>query len=508
MVPDNKVRYTRFSLTGELRTSALGFSACLMVAIISTTGCRTPWAIPSSSEPSFDRLMEIENSSTSMPPSFHPQVNNRRPGIGSASPGSFANSDANSDIEPAYAQRPGSTPPSEGKYAVRSRRISDMDETAPEASNEPDLQPNQLQLLRDTQLALQNKAKKNVSNTPEEFDAEAPVPPRGNREMRDSSDQTVYRLNDDSRDSQDEPRKFADSSTRPNKPKSKQHDVNQDSPVHRASGESVGGDRAVQSAYAEAPMLDLTADSKSKSDKNLKEKELTWEQHLQHAMKQIADSEDETLESPQARMRMAVVSRLLALSLNDREAMLEAIKGIQPDEQDYLNYQMTAIFDAIDPEAHPTSSRKWSLVMVNQKKADAHLAALSNLEIKNLSFCSEVVDFGVTTPFGNSKFKPGEEVLLYLELDNFVSEKSKDGKGFETQLQGSYEIKDSVGRRVADQTLPADTHVCKNIRRDYFIAYRIYMPQNISTGSYKLNLSVEDLKGRKFGNATIDFQIQ
>lgn len=503
MVPDNKVRYTKFSLAGDLRTSALRFSACLMAAMLSTTGCRTPWAIPSPSEPSFDRLMEIENSSTSMPPSFHSQVNNRRPGIGNTAPANFANG----DMEPTYTQSP-YAPTSEGKYAVRSRRISDMDETEPETFNDLETPPNQLQLLRDTQIALKNRAKKDLANSPEDLDAEAPVPPRGNREMRDNDDQTVFRLNDKARDSQDEPRKFADSSARSNKPKSSQHGVNQDSPVHRASGESESGDRAVQRAHAETPMLDLTVDSKSKFDKNPIEKELTWEQHLQRAMKQIAESEDETLESPQARMRMAVVSRLLALSLNDRESMLEAIKGLQPDEQDYLNYQMTAIFDAIDPEANPSSSRKWSLVMVNQKKADAHLASLSNLEIKNLSFCSEVVDFGVTTPFAVSKFKPGEEVLLYLELDNFVSERSKDGKGFETQLQGSYEIKDSAGRRIADQTLPADTHICRNIRRDYFIAYRIYMPQNISSGSYKLNLSVEDLKGRKFGNATIDFQIQ
>lgn len=499
MVPDNKVRFTRYSLADELRTSALGFSACLVAALITTAGCRTPWASPSQSEPSFDRLMEIENSSTFMPPSFHPQVNNRRPGIGNAAPAKFPNG----DVERPYAQST-YAPPTEGKYAVRSRRISDMDESTPDASSDLDLPSNQIQLLQDTKVAL-NNAKKNRENTSEELEAEAPVPPRGKRE---SDGQTAYRLNDDARDSQDEPRKFADSSTRSNKPKANQQDLNQDSPVHRAASESEGGDRAVQSAYAETPMLDLTVDSKSKFDKNFKEKELTWEQHLQRAMKQIEESGDETLESPQARMRMAVISRLLALSLNDRESMLEVIKGLQPDEQDYLNYQMTAIFDAIDPEAHPTSSRKWSLVMVNQKKADAHLASLSNLEIKNLSFCSEVVDFGVTTPFANTKFKPGEEVLLYLELDNFVSERSKDGKGFETQLQGSYEIKDSAGRRVADQTLPADTHVCKNIRRDYFIAYRIYMPQNISTGSYKLNLSVEDLKGRKFGNATIDFQIQ
>jgi hypothetical protein len=97
---------------------------------------------------------------------------------------------------------------------------------------------------------------------------------------------------------------------------------------------------------------------------------------------------------------------------------------------------------------------------------------------------------------------------LYCELDNFVSEKSKDGKGFETQLQGSYEVVDASGKRVADQSLPLDSHVCRNKRRDYFIAYRIYIPQKIEPGKYSLKLTVEDVKGRKFGQSQVPFQVQ
>ncbi|HAC92645.1 MAG TPA: hypothetical protein DCF63_18740 [Planctomycetaceae bacterium] len=146
--------------------------------------------------------------------------------------------------------------------------------------------------------------------------------------------------------------------------------------------------------------------------------------------------------------------------------------------------------------------------MLSQRKASEELAALSHLEINNLSFCTDVESFGVIAKFPDYKFTADKEVLLYCELDNFVSEKSKDGKGFETQLQGSYEVVDASGKRVADQSLPLDSHVCRNKRRDYFIAYRIYIPQKIEPGKYSLKLTVEDVKGRKFGQSQIPFQVQ
>ena len=96
-------------------------------------------------------------------------------------------------------------------------------------------------------------------------------------------------------------------------------------------------------------------------------------------------------------------------------------------------------------------------------------------------------------------------MLLYCELDNFISEKLKNE--YETKLQGSYEIVDKSGKRVTDQLLPPDEHICSNHRRDYFIAYRIFMPKEIPAGSYTLKLTIEDMKGRKFGQSSIDFQI-
>ena len=61
-------------------------------------------------------------------------------------------------------------------------------------------------------------------------------------------------------------------------------------------------------------------------------------------------------------------------------------------------------------------------------------------------------------------------------------------------MQGSYQIFDASGQIMAERQLPLDREVCRNYRRDYFLAYRVYMPDQISPGSYRLELTLEDLK--------------
>ncbi len=69
------------------------------------------------------------------------------------------------------------------------------------------------------------------------------------------------------------------------------------------------------------------------------------------------------------------------------------------------------------------------------------------------------------------------------------------------------------GKMVAERKLPLDRETCRNFRRDYFLAYRIYLPKEILPGKHRLELTVEDLKaaepakGSKFGTAVIEFTV-
>jgi hypothetical protein len=265
---------------------------------------------------------------------------------------------------------------------------------------------------------------------------------------------------------------------------------------------------SVVTASASVPMLS-TAPSLSAGMQSIAPASVTWKQEINQAIELLEKQVKETPASDEAlRLSQEVTLRLLYVSqrrLADACRPID-LESLSDSEQEFLRNQMIALHEASNPEAMPVRSRHWSLVMNSQREATNHLAAASNLEVKSLSFCTEVERYGVITKFPKNHFQADQEVLLYCEIENVAAEKIRNG--FETQLQGSYEIIDSQGRKVADQLLPMEPDVCQNHRRDYFIVYKIYMPQQIANGNYQLRLTIEDLKARKFGQGQVDFQIK
>jgi hypothetical protein len=233
----------------------------------------------------------------------------------------------------------------------------------------------------------------------------------------------------------------------------------------------------------------------------------SWHQITSQAVDQL---ERQLRESPptddRLRISQEVSLRMLYVAQRRLDDALRPIDRLSTKEQDYVRHQMQALYEASNPDASPARSRHWTLVMNSQREATNQLAAVSNLEVRSSSFCTEVDGYGMIKRFARNQFTPDQDVLLYCEVDNVEAERVK--AGYETQLQGSYEIWDSRGQRVAEQLLPMEPEVCQNHRRDYFIVYRIYMPQQIAPGSYQLRLTVEDMKARKFGQSSIDFEIR
>lgn len=232
-----------------------------------------------------------------------------------------------------------------------------------------------------------------------------------------------------------------------------------------------------------------------------------WRQNVAQAIENLEKLMRETPSTDEnLRMSQEITLRMLYLSQRRLDDAVKPIENLSDREQEFLRHEMLALYEASNPDAMPVKSRHWSLVMNSQRDATNALAAVSNLEVKSLAFCTEVERFGVITKFPKYAFQADQEVLLYCEIENVAAEKVRNG--FETQLQGSYEIIDAQNRKIADQLLPMEPEICQNHRRDYFIVYKIYMPQQIASGNYQLKLTIEDLKGRKFGQSQVDFQIK
>ena len=247
-----------------------------------------------------------------------------------------------------------------------------------------------------------------------------------------------------------------------------------------------------------------------------------WQRLVERAIEQLRSElnaeETENTATRDERARREILLRLLLLAAGDGDGALEAFQYVNGPEADYWRNQLFALHLATDPNRTPVVSRRAARLLEHLRRATRNLAALSTLDVKNAAFCRNVYGFAEIEEFRPYAFRPDQEVLLYIELDNFAVERleppsprkgraATGGVQYETDFRASYRILDADRRRVADQKLPRDTQTCRNARRDYFIAYRIYMPKEIEPGKYTLEVTIEDVKGNKFGQAFLEFEI-
>lgn len=517
------------------RRLRLGLATMLtaLLAIFTATGCRTPWRSPSA-EPSFDRLIEIEQrSGQQRPAGREPQVSHLRPG-----PAKYAMHGNGQHVVPPAAATSARQALNDSGTENSDSENSDSENSDTESRHRnnhalPDLNdveemlvdvpPAQRELLRREMSAMQRTAAKGQINdkprpvanpkfAADDMEERATADRDGSSASEQYSASSKYRLADKESNRQSSKaedlaaregdlaysRRLSDRTEAP-RPKPNA-EVSTETMVSKPPTTAAAAEGVVTASYAAGTQAEDTGPASPTASEPL-----DWRQHIAAALAELESNS--TAASPEEQIHLQMVDRMLHMSLGDIEAASKPIEGLQTNGQDFIRNSLKSLHDVTNPSGNPVEIKRYTLAMLSQRKAMSNLASVSNLEVHNATFCTEVDGFGVVTKFPTYAFKPDQELLLYCELDNFVSTQL-EGKGYETQLQGSYEIVDSNGRRVADQLLPLDSHLCRNQRRDYFIAYRIYMPQKIDSGKYQLKLTVEDVKGRKFGQSVLDFQIQ
>ncbi|MBX7072794.1 MAG: hypothetical protein K1X71_06560 [Pirellulales bacterium] len=201
-----------------------------------------------------------------------------------------------------------------------------------------------------------------------------------------------------------------------------------------------------------------------------------------------------------------VYQRLLWLMAGQREDALRSLPGAEPAEQEFWSKELYGLCALLDEERIPDTDRRAAEAALHLGDAAARLRETATLVVRNLSFCTEVASFGVSKPFEKYEFRPGQEVLLYAEVENFKSELLPDG--FKTKLNSRYQIFDKSGQQVDQRDFGATEDLCRNRRRDFFIRYQFAMPQRLYDGAYTLKLTIEDAQGEKIGQSSIDFVVK
>lgn len=239
-----------------------------------------------------------------------------------------------------------------------------------------------------------------------------------------------------------------------------------------------------------------------------------------------AHSETEGLgDDEHARLRASL--SLLYLVVDEMEQAMASLEGLDDQQLDFWRQTVMALGVLLEDDQLPKLRHRVDTATTHMYRGIRSLSTLGPLRVMNLAFCTKVNGFGDYVECDASALKPGAPVLLYVEVENFTVAEVDAGGGdrrmnnssrrqpsatsrlpmYETELHGRYEILDANQRQIVARSLPVDRNVCRNHRRDYFIPYMLYLPEQITPGAYTLELTIEDKKGDKLGNAIIDFRI-
>jgi hypothetical protein len=232
---------------------------------------------------------------------------------------------------------------------------------------------------------------------------------------------------------------------------------------------------------------------------------LQWQANLAAAIRGI---EAQTHGGGQSDGDVALQARLRMLYLlaGRRDDAMQPIATATPAAQDYWSKQIYGLATWLDTDRMPDAARRSAETKRILAEAMARLGETAPLTVANLAFCTAVQSYGSVQPFKKNEFTPDQEVLLYAEVDNFVS--TPTPKGYYTSLKSDCQIFDSRGQRIAEHDFAAIEEYCQNPRRDYFIGHRLRMPKRAASGKYTLQLTVEDTKSHKVGQATVEFAIK
>lgn len=231
-----------------------------------------------------------------------------------------------------------------------------------------------------------------------------------------------------------------------------------------------------------------------------------WENDVRQAVIKLQErlSQDKNLTAKE-RTNLEARLRLMQLAANDMDGAMNPSQSWNKDADQWFRSTLFSIHEATALTGPESPNQRFSLVAKHQQEASQHLLSLSDLEINNVSFCTEVQSYGQVVKRPANALTANEEVILYCEFNNFAALKVRDG--FETEFEARYEIVDLQNNRIYEEKLPTDRQTSANRRRDYFIAYQMYLPKDIAPGHYRLKLNVKDVKAGKFGQGLVEFQI-
>jgi hypothetical protein len=125
--------------------------------------------------------------------------------------------------------------------------------------------------------------------------------------------------------------------------------------------------------------------------------------------------------------------------------------------------------------------------------------------VNNACFATRVRGWGNVERFPSTTFRPGQEVIVYFELDRLQIRST--GEGHTTGIDSSFRLVDGDGQRVGQWSFEPIVETCPAPRRDYFARYFVRIPEDAKPGRHRLEWSVTDTVAGASRQAHLDLDV-
>ncbi len=211
------------------------------------------------------------------------------------------------------------------------------------------------------------------------------------------------------------------------------------------------------------------------------------------------------MEAPPLRRALAAVGLSLvdpAQGLDER--LLEPLDPTQRRAVEGVQRLLVDLSQRIDSGA---------LIELNAETVAASLTGLAGpraVSLRNATLCRKVSGFGVYEPFEGEEFIAGREnrMIVYAEIDDFVSAPVEDGEGFEVRLEQEVVLyNEADGLAVWRHPAQPVRDTSRRQRRDFWVVQMVSLPANLGVGKYRLKVRVTDHLGHTVDETTLPIRL-
>jgi len=127
------------------------------------------------------------------------------------------------------------------------------------------------------------------------------------------------------------------------------------------------------------------------------------------------------------------------------------------------------------------------------------------LSVRNACFATRVQAWGVVDRFTTDRFAPGQDVIVYFELDGLSA--SESAAGHTTCIDTTLRLVAADGSLVHEWGFEPIAETCRARRHDYFARYVVRVPAGAAAGRHAVELVVSDTLSGQVAKETLALEI-